>query len=416
VLLTRFLSLVSLWRPVFRQERSFRRALRQALGSLIVVGTATLTRILAGLGLDQQDWSADYRLQARSEWEEQALFDALLPAALAHCPGRVVPVALDDTRLQKTGKCIPTTFYQRDPLSPPFHVNLQWGLRFLQASLLLPLHRKHNVNARAVPVRFVLAPAVKKPKRNAPAEQKRHYRCQQKQHNLNQQALRLLDQLRQSLDQAGAAAKSLLVAGDASFCNRTLFRPVRERIDLLCRTRTDVRLCWPAIAGSRRVYSSEKFTPAQVKQDQNIAWQTSKLWHGGQRRKLRYKEQLGVLWQTGAGTRRLRLLVIAPIPYRRTKSSRLYYRRPAFLLTTDLVTPTRELLQVYLDRWEIGVSRKGHMVQSVRDRPRRKDSSLVAGEAPGRESKTAEPSDNMLGKEYAQSTRLQRAVNVEVAS
>lgn len=56
------------------------------------------------------------------------------------------------------------------------------------------------------------------------------------------------------------------------------------------------------------------------------------------------------------------------------------------------------------------------MVQSVRDRPRLKDSSLVAGEAPWRESKTAEPSDNMLGKECAQRTRLQRAVNVEVAS
>jgi hypothetical protein len=276
VLLTRFLALVSLWRPVFRQERSFRRALRQALGSLTVVGTATLTRILAGLGLDQQDWSADYRLQARSEWQEQALFDALLPAALAHCAGRFVPVAVDDTRLKKTGKRIPMTFYQRDPLSPPFHVNLQWGLRFLQASLLLPLHRKHKVNARAVPVRFVLAPAVKKPKQNAPAEQKRQYRCQQKQHNLSQQALRLLDDLRQSLDQAGAAAKPLLVAGDASFCNRTLFRPVRERIDLLCRTRADVRLCGPAIAGSRRIYTPEKFTPDQVKRDDGIAWQRSK--------------------------------------------------------------------------------------------------------------------------------------------
>src|SRR4051794_12480343 len=94
------------------------------------------------------DWSADYRLQARSEWQEQALFDALLPAALAHCAGRFVPVAVDDTRLKKTGKRIPMTFYQRDPLSPPFHVNLQRGLRFLQASLLLPLHRKHKVNAR----------------------------------------------------------------------------------------------------------------------------------------------------------------------------------------------------------------------------------------------------------------------------
>ena len=142
MLLTRFLALLSLWRPVFRQERSYRRALRQALGSLTVLGTATLTRILAGLGLDQQDGSAEYRLQARSEWDEEALFDALLPTALAHCPGPFVPVALDDTRLKKTGKRIPTAFYQRDPLSPPFHVNLQWGLRFLQASVLLPLHRK----------------------------------------------------------------------------------------------------------------------------------------------------------------------------------------------------------------------------------------------------------------------------------
>jgi hypothetical protein len=70
----------------------------------------------------------------------------------------------------------------------------------------------------------------------------------------------------------------------------------------------------------------------------------------------------------------------------------------------------------YAMGWKIGVSRKGHMVQSVRDRPRRKDSSLVAGEAPWRESKMAEPSDNMLGKEYAQRTRWQRAVNAEVAS
>jgi hypothetical protein len=358
VLLTRFLALVSLWRPVFRPERSFRRALRQALGSLTVVGTATLTRILAGLGLDQQDWSADYRLQARSEWQEQALFDALLPAALAHCAGRFVPVAVDDTRLKKTGQRIPMTFYQRDPLSPPFPVNLQWGLRFLQASLLLPLHRKHKVNARAVPVRFVLAPAVKKPKQNAPAEQKRQYRCQQKQHNLSQQALRLLDDLRQSLDQAGAAAKPLLVAGDASFCNRTLFRPVRERIDLLCRTRADVRLCGPAIAASRRIYNPEKFTPDQVKRDDGIAWQRSKLWHGSRWRELRYKEQGGVLWQSGAGRRRLRLLIVAPVPYRRARTGRLYYRRPAFLLTTDLTTPARELLQVYLDRWEIEVNHR----------------------------------------------------------
>jgi hypothetical protein len=108
--------------------------------------------------------------------------------------------------------------------------------------------------------------------------------------------------------------------------------------------------------------------------------------------------------------------VIAPTPYRKSKSKRLYYRDPAYLFSSDLHRSAKQLLQIYFDRWQIGVSSQGHIVQSVRDRPRSKDSDLVAGEAPWRESKTAEPSDNMLGKECAQRIRLQRAVNVEVAS
>jgi len=62
------------------------------------------------------------------------------------------------------------------------------------------------------------------------------------------------------------------------------------------------------------------------------------------------------------------------------------------------------------------VSRQGHINQSVKVRPRPIDSSLVAGEAPWRESKTVRPSDNMLRKGHAQLTRLQRTVNADVAS
>jgi len=358
VLLTRFLALLSLWRPVFPQDRSFQRAVRQAVGALLVVGSATLTRILAGLGRDQQDWSAEYKLHARTEWNEQALFDALLPSALAHCPGPFVPLALDDTRLRKTGKRIPTAFWQRDPLSPPFRMNLQWGLRFLQASLLLPLHRKHKVNARAVPVRFVTAPSLKKPGAKATVQEQARFREQRQQYNLSQQSVSLLIGLRKSLDQAGVAHKRLLMAGEGSFCNRALFRTPLERIELLCRTRADVRLCRPAPAGSRRIYDEEKFTPEHVRQEESIPWQSTKLWHGGKRRKLRYKELDLVLWQSGAGRRPLRLLVVAPVPYRRTPRSRLSYRRSAYLLSTDRSTPVIQLLQVYLDRWEIEVNHR----------------------------------------------------------
>jgi len=67
------------------------------------------------------------------------------------CPGRLVGVAVDDTRIRKTGRAIVQVAYHRDPLSPPFHPNLIVGMRFLQASLLLPLHRRGEFSARAMP-------------------------------------------------------------------------------------------------------------------------------------------------------------------------------------------------------------------------------------------------------------------------
>jgi hypothetical protein len=129
-----------------------------------------------------------------------------------------------------------------------------------------------------------------------------------------------------------------------------------------------------------------------------------------------YKEVTEVYWQGGARKRPLRLLVVRPTRYRKRLSGRYYYRRPAYLLTTVVHGTVCQLLQIYFDRWQIGVSSQGHIVQSVKDRPRSRDSGLVAGEASWRESKTTEPSDNMLGKECAQRTRLQRTVNADVAS
>ena len=85
-------------------------------------------------------------------------------------------------------------------------------------------------------------------------------------------------------------------------------------------------------------------------------------------------------------------------------------------LTNHLGFGPNTIAQIYRERWQIGVSSQGHSVQSVKDRPRLRDSGLVAGEVSWRESKTAKPSDNILRKECAQRTRLQRAVNADVAS
>jgi hypothetical protein len=60
-----------------------------------------------------------------------------------------------------------------------------------------------------------------------------------------------------------------------------------------------------------------------------------------------------------------------------------------------------EFIDWYRARWEIGVSGEGHIIQSVKVRPRSKDSGLVAWEAPWRESKTVKPSDHVLVLEYS---------------
>jgi len=65
-----------------------------------------------------------------------------------------------------------------------------------------------------------------------------------------------------------------------------------------------------------------------------------------------------VYWRTGAGQIPLRLFIRRSTPYRKRKSSKLYYRQPAYLLSTDLRHSAPQLLQIYLDRWQIEVNHR----------------------------------------------------------
>lgn len=357
-LLSAFLGIVQDWQPIFPQPRSFRRALRQALGSLVCLGRRTLSRIIWTNGDEQKSWSAEYFLHSRCAWDPQRLFAPILQRALPYCPGRYVGVAVDETRLRKTGRCIQQAFYQRDPLSPPFHCNLMLGLRFLQASLLVPLYRRAPVGTRALPIRFQEVSAVKRPSRRAPQSEWQNYRAAVKQHNLSQGFVSLAREVRAAFDSLGGARQIVVLAADGSFCNRTVFTQPVPRVKLIVRARKNAQLCFAAPAASRRFYGTDKFTPEQVRQDAARDWQTAKVFYGGQRRKIRYKEVRSVLWQGGARRHLLRLLVVAPTPYRKRKSGRLYYRQPAYLLTTVLRDHTRELLQIYFDRWQIEVNHR----------------------------------------------------------
>jgi hypothetical protein len=373
-LLACFLAITADWEAVFPQSRTYLRAVRQALGTLVCLGRRTLSRIIWTQGGQHQTWGAEYFLFSRSPWDPAQLFSPIVERALAWCSGRYIGVALDDTRLRKTGPLIRQAFYQYDPLSPKFYTNLMFGLRFLQASLLVPLFRRSKVGTRALPIAFEEVSVVKRPRRKlprrtaargkrtaplSPVEQEwKQFRIAQKAHNLSTRGVELMRRLRTTFDACGAAKKILLLAVDGSFCNRTVFTAVVQGVELIARARKDIRLCCRAAAGPRRFYGVHKFTPEQVRCDGSIAWKTTKVFYGGKRRKVDYKEVSGILWQGGARKRPLRLLVVRPTRYRKKKSGRYYYRRPAYLLTTVVKGTVRQLLQIYFDRWQIEVNHR----------------------------------------------------------
>jgi hypothetical protein len=363
MLLREFLFLVQKLRPVFFQKRVYLRALALAFGTLCTLGRRTIARVLAAMGKDQQDWSNDYRLFSRSKWKSADLFVPVIEEALTHCPGTGhIALAGDFTHVPKTGKHIPQVTCMRDPMSPHFHVNLIYGLRFFQVSALCPFrdHKPEALPARSVPICFETAPVTKKPGKKATEEDVAAYKkaCKEK---LSAKAARQeLEELRVRFDEAGAAERRLLATLDGGFCNRVFFEKAFDRIDLIARCRKDAVLCFqaPQQEGSRRFYGKQKFTPEEVNHDKSRPWTQENFFYGGKWHSIKFKEVDRVLWQGGTKRRMLRLIVISPLGYHLHKHGKMLYRKPAYFLSDDLSTPASELIAAYLDHWQIEVNHR----------------------------------------------------------
>jgi hypothetical protein len=350
------------WAGVLPQQRSLERTAALGVGLLCGVGQRTLTRAIGFHGNTQKDWSADYKMFSRSPWEPRELFAPILREAIRQHGLERIVVSVDDTRVWRTGHHVPWTQWHRDPMGPAFHTNLRWGHRFLQASLVLPLYEKDGQSsARSVPVRWEMAPVVKKPGKGATAQAWAEYQQQKKEKNLSRQFVSMVQELREHLNTTGQAEPWLGVVGDGSFCNRTVLAQDwnAQRVSMVVRARKDIVLCKRARAKGSRFFGKTKFTPEQVRRwDGLAAWQQASIFHGGKYRGVRYKELTGVYWQSGAKKKPLRLLVLASTGYRKSKHSKRQYHKPAYLLTTDLHTPAALLIQDYFDRWAIEVNHR----------------------------------------------------------
>jgi len=248
----------------------------------------------------------------------------------------------------------------RDPLSPPFQVNFIKGIRIIQFAVVLPLHRIASVTARSIPVLFEPVESLEKPKKKASAKEKAAYNKAKRNNTMCDQSVEHMRSLRKAFDAAGTFARILLFTLDGGFCNRKVFKAKLERCRVLARCRKDAKLCFAARdpAHPQKKYADEKFTPESVRKDESIPYRSGKFFIGGKYRKIRYKEIQNVLWQRGAGEKRLRLIVLKPIPYHLSPNSKVNYRDPVYLLTDANDINIRKLIQAYVDRWEIEVNHR----------------------------------------------------------
>jgi hypothetical protein len=356
-----FDELFSTWRPHFAQARTFERARGLAFSSLVTLGRHTVTRLICSKNEQDRDWSADYRFYSEREWHADPLFFEILKAAdpYASWPNQDVLVVLDDTARRKTGKQIPGVCTLRDPMSLPYHVNLIPGIRYLQGSVLVnPDHRLDY--HRAIPILFDEAAPAKKPRKNASPEAQEHYKEEQKEKRLSVQGHHAVCKLRGQVDRLPRGHERRLVAAvDGSFCNKSFLRALPEKVLVIARARKDLKLFKPATPAMRanRVYGERLPTPQEIRQDDSYAWCEATVFFAGRPRRIRYKTVAPVLWP-GLGNQPGRLIIIAPLGYRRRKGSKKLYRQPVYLLSTDLETPAEHLLQYYFLRWDIEVNHR----------------------------------------------------------
>lgn len=346
--------------PAFKQSRTFQRARGLAHGVISCIGRCTVTGMLTASGNQFNDWSAAYRIFKGERMDTSKLFGVIRKEVVIqnNTEQDYIYAHMDDTLLRKRGKKIFGTGWLRDPLGPPFCNNFIWGQRFIQVSLSL-IEKGTDGASRAIPVDFRHCPPTRKPAKNATQADIALYRERQKKEKMSEVGVQQIIALRKNLDDDGFKSKKLIVSVDGSYTNGTVLKKLPDNVNLIGRIRKDSKLyslptSQSSGKGRKRYYGAELPTPEQIRQSDDYSYQSVNTWAAGKMRTFDVKVVKNVRWRK-SGDKNLMLIIIRPVSYRLTKKSKLLYRDPAYLISTDQEMEVALQVQAYIRRWEIEV-------------------------------------------------------------
>jgi hypothetical protein len=154
-LLQNVFQILKAYRPIFKQERTFIRALGLIWGELFVFARHTITQELLALGLTDADWSAWYRLFSRGRFDAERASQILLQQTMQHVPAeQPYVVGIDGVQVPRHSLKMPGTCWLKALGTAPFKPGIHRAQRFLDLSWLIPHQEGYS---RAVPLRWLPA-------------------------------------------------------------------------------------------------------------------------------------------------------------------------------------------------------------------------------------------------------------------
>jgi hypothetical protein len=339
-------------REAFGQQRVYERAVALVLAELVVWARHTVTQLLWALGVQEEDWSAWYRLFSRGRFVEEAVNRVLLRESLRHVGAQdLYVVGVDGVQVWRDSQKMEGTSWLKCGRTPVWRAGIHRAQRFLNGSWLLPPEAGYS---RAVILRLLPA-FVERAQRRAHEALKEW-----------QAALQFVRWVRCQLDQAGRTCQTVLLLGDGSFDHTGLWTALPENVVLLARTAKNRCLYQlpPTYAGRgrRRKYGQRAPAP-QAWLSVRQGWQSTVLTVRAHQRRMVYRLE-GPFLRRDAPNHPVYLLVVRGQAWKRHGARR--QRKPCFYLVNavhqqaqwHLPVPVETLLFWAWQRWELEVAHR----------------------------------------------------------
>lgn len=306
-----------------------------------------------------------------------------------------VILAIDDTNLPKRGKKTAYTRWGHNPLVPPWQYDaLMLAHPVFHAAVIVPdaitkrplaitvafepveplpkeLRKKRSKKKKAGSTKFGRAPqgeatsehpaaAGAPPKKRGRPTKEEAARKKIEEKILRERyptapdvAVKAICRVRRWMDEMGLQDRVLIVVGDGSYTNATVFFSLPERCVYVGRVRPDatVEPLGKPKPGGGFAYGQNPTKPQFLAVDKSIPKIPTRFIYGGDLREGQYKV-IGPITRHHSTKKLLyRLLLLRPKVY--YENGKPLYTHDACLLTSDHTQPPELLLQAYLWRWAI---------------------------------------------------------------